>query len=429
MSILRKPLDQIVLADLEQLVASEARETNELEFKGALPFKPQKGQPEKHDRWVEKGDRVGELARDEILEELVAFANAEGGTLVLGLHETREQPRRAERLEPLPSVTQLARRFQDAAEDLVEPRLPILEARPIVTMHDGAGYVVFRVARSALGPHRVKSTKSFPIRRGERCQEMTTREIRDLTLQLARSGDLVTERFSQRSQVQLDTFAKITSKPAGIAPPLPPPNATSIRVTSMPVTPLSIPKLTTRPELWWRGDQLDCKLREKPYDASFPFRYFGELPRTRLRAFEADILVDDVPSSRIVTDAGLIEFQLLNLRRRIDDDRIARPTIWAGWVFGLLAGTLAQIDHLRSKLAWDGVEFGLEIELLGEGEPEFQIGSIGFGMELSWRTRLPLYSVQGPESFNELASQVLLDILNAGGKNLDWPVKLTWNTL
>ena len=93
MSLLRKSLDAVTIADLEALIEAGARETGELEFKGALPFQPQRNQPEKADRWIEKRDRVGDYARDEILAEIVAFANADGGTLVLGLHETKTEPR------------------------------------------------------------------------------------------------------------------------------------------------------------------------------------------------------------------------------------------------------------------------------------------------------------------------------------------------
>ncbi|MGT2482375.1 hypothetical protein ACU4GR_33890 (plasmid) [Methylobacterium oryzae CBMB20] len=78
MSILSKPIGAITKADLDALVEARARETNELEFKGTLPFKPQKGQPETADRWIEKGDGIGNHARDEILGELVAFANRRG---------------------------------------------------------------------------------------------------------------------------------------------------------------------------------------------------------------------------------------------------------------------------------------------------------------------------------------------------------------
>ncbi len=73
MSILSKPIGAITEADLDALVLAKARETNELEFKGDLPFKPTKGQPETADRWIVKGDSLGSHARDEILAEMIAL--------------------------------------------------------------------------------------------------------------------------------------------------------------------------------------------------------------------------------------------------------------------------------------------------------------------------------------------------------------------
>jgi hypothetical protein len=52
MSILGKTIDAIKVRDLEELLAAASTENGELEFKGDLPFKP-----EKSDRWIEKGDR------------------------------------------------------------------------------------------------------------------------------------------------------------------------------------------------------------------------------------------------------------------------------------------------------------------------------------------------------------------------------------
>jgi predicted HTH transcriptional regulator len=156
--------------DLDSLVQSEARETDELEFKGTLPFAPTKGQDAIADRWIEKGDRLGDFSRDKLLAEIVAFANGDGGTLVLGLHETKGEIRRAERLEALPNCEGLARRLVDASEDLIEPRLQSLAAKAVVFpgTEDGAGFVVMRVGKSAIGPHRLSSTREFLRSRGRK---------------------------------------------------------------------------------------------------------------------------------------------------------------------------------------------------------------------------------------------------------------------
>lgn len=179
MSIIRKSLAETTIADLDALIASEARETGELEFKGTLPFVPTKGQPATSDRWIEKGDRIGDYARDQILAEIVAFANADGGTLILGLHETKDEPRRAASLEALPNCEGLARRLIDATEDVIEPRLPMIAARALAISEDGSGYVVLRVGKSLAAPHRLTTTREFYVRRGERAAKMNVREIKD----------------------------------------------------------------------------------------------------------------------------------------------------------------------------------------------------------------------------------------------------------
>jgi len=122
MHILRVNIADIEVRHLEELVATRARESDALEFKATLPFQAQKGQSQQADRWIEHGDRIGDYARDQILAEVVAFANANGGTLVIGVVESRDHPREAISLSPLPKCESLAQRLLDAAEDVVEPR-------------------------------------------------------------------------------------------------------------------------------------------------------------------------------------------------------------------------------------------------------------------------------------------------------------------
>ena len=90
MTIVTKPLQSITQDDLQGLVDAGARETGLLEFKGTLPVK---GGPASEDRWFKDGDGIGEYARNQLLAEIVGFANADGGTLVVGIHETKTEPR------------------------------------------------------------------------------------------------------------------------------------------------------------------------------------------------------------------------------------------------------------------------------------------------------------------------------------------------
>jgi hypothetical protein len=361
--LLSKPVEEITVADLEAVRAREARETDELEFKGALPFKPQKGQPETEDRWITRGDRVGDFARDQLLAELVAFANAGGGTLVLGLHETREEPRRAERLQVLPKCEDLARRLVDACEDVIEPRLPFVIGRGIPAANDGSGYVVLRVARSLAGPHRLKSDGQFYVRRGERAATMSVREIRDLTLELARTADRVEQMFQTQHEFSRKTFEQLKSKsysgqPHLISAPL------LIRSTAVPATPMQIPRLTLRNDLWWRGRGFYMQVHGKQFACEFPAREFNSTPRVQLRGFNAGIGDDDARVERLLLDNGLIEFcftdATIDTRFKGTGDK---RNVYVGWIVGLVAGTLSQINHLRQALAQEGTEFALEVEL------------------------------------------------------------------
>ncbi|GLS46581.1 AlbA family DNA-binding domain-containing protein [Methylobacterium brachythecii] len=265
MSILRKPLEAVTVADLQALIEAEARETGELEFKGALPFKATKGQPETADRWIVKGDRVGELARDEILAEIVAFANAEGGTLVLGLHETKAEPRHAERLEALPNCEGLARRLLDATEDVIEPRLPSVITQA-VPAEDGAGYVLIRVGKSLSGPHRLRTTREFYVRRGEKAAKMDVREIKDLTLELARTGDRIEALFQERRAAAQRLWDETSASAEGNCGPI------LFRATATPLLPLNIPDLTSRRDLWWGGASIEISADGQRWSGGYPSR-------------------------------------------------------------------------------------------------------------------------------------------------------------
>ena len=121
----------------------------------------QRDSPQRQIVGSRRADRIGDYARDQILAEIVAFANADGGTLVLGLHETKEEPRCAERLEPLPRCEDLAKRLLDATEDVIEPRLPHIGVRALLASDDGSGYVLMRVGKSLAGPHRLTTTREL----------------------------------------------------------------------------------------------------------------------------------------------------------------------------------------------------------------------------------------------------------------------------
>ena len=80
--LLSKPASKICAADIAAMVTSALPEGERVEFKRSLPTP--KG---KRDPW-EIGKEPGDKAKNEILEEVTAFANAYGGVLFLGIDES-----------------------------------------------------------------------------------------------------------------------------------------------------------------------------------------------------------------------------------------------------------------------------------------------------------------------------------------------------
>lgn len=425
MSILSKAIDEIEIDDLEALISRDAQETSELEFKGKLPFKPEKGKPETEDRWIEKGDRVGEYARDQILAELIAFANADGGTLILGLHETRENPRRAERLEPLPNCEELARRLVDTGEDAVEPRLPIL-SRPLPADEKGAGYVVLRVARSLNGPHRLRSDGQFYIRRGERASKMTVREIRDLTLELARSGDRLEALFAERQKAAESHYKALHSR---IFPGFHS-RGLLVRVSALPLTRLAIPGVTNRRDLWWRGGEFEYHVGEQKQQSVYPAREFNSEPSIRLRQLYQGASEGSEYLERVVRDDGLVEFTFTN----IDQPREGRttvPPVFIDWLVAPVVGVLAQVEHLRRSLASDATEYGMEIELRSTHEIGVSWGARSHSSTPRTLSNviLPRYSIGRREEFDGLLSNIVADLWNSVGAPYNTPCTCDWDTV
>lgn len=427
--ILRLNIDDIKVEHLDELVAARGRESEALEFKETLPFQPQKGLPQRADRWIEQGggNGIGEYARDQILAEMVAFANASGGTLVIGVQESKEEPREAVGLLALPKCEALAQRLLAAAEDRVEPRLLSLSARGLPIDETGWGYVILRVGRSRAGPHRLNGRlREFYMRRGERAAKMDVREIKSLTLELARSGDRVQEVFDDRRRAARERFNELPRrKSEAESPPL------LLRASAFPTLAMEIDGLTTKPELWWQGGGFNLQFEKGDlYECSHPARCFQHPPRIQLRSLvgEADRF------TRVLRDDGLSE-ATLSIAPRPTQSSSAEGRVFVSWIVGLLVGTLAQVEHLRRRVGWDTVEFGLEVELWCSDAVHLLWQDMGLALRVGYDPRLavplrfPLYSVRQFATFDDLLNQFLQDLHNAWGDGRIERATVDWGAL
>jgi len=225
MTIFTKPFDDIDAADIQNLCMDSVYENQLLEFKREL-----QGERGRTDPWMTGGD-VTPSARNGLFREIVAFANAQGGTLIVGIEQIEGEPPRAANIMPLPRIHDLASRMENAARSCIDPVLPGLHIRGIeMGTTGGEGVLILRVAPSPFGPHRVVSDGHAFIRRGASSVQMTMREIQDLTLDLARGADRLDRMFAERAADFSDWLrhssgergaCRITAIPLGAFPGLP----------------------------------------------------------------------------------------------------------------------------------------------------------------------------------------------------------------
>ena len=224
--VLSKPADQVGVGDIKSLIESEVPEGEQIEFKESLSTPGDSTDP-----WMSGENRIGEPAKKKILKEVTAFANAYGGVLLLGIGESDTKPPVAAKISPIPRCAELAERLKLVFRDCVEPQLPRIEifavqteGNPVQTEGD-KGVVLIRVGKSRLAPHRVTKTLVCSIRRADRCEEMTMREIQDMTLNVSRGLERLERRLSERAKRFQQEFKRLGD----------PEDAYGIRLTAMPV--------------------------------------------------------------------------------------------------------------------------------------------------------------------------------------------------
>jgi hypothetical protein len=170
------PLDAIERSHIEALVTAQAEEGPRLELKRALATND--GRP---DRWMREQNSIGPAARDDIAKEVVAFANAYGGILIIGVDETDNSPKRAQAIfQPLiPRVSDCAERLIQSLRSVIDPPLPMLEARG-VEFADGSGVIVVRVGSSPSAPHGFGRPSNAYVRRGSYSEPLTMRDLQSV---------------------------------------------------------------------------------------------------------------------------------------------------------------------------------------------------------------------------------------------------------
>ena len=435
--ILTKPADQLSINDLQALIDSSVQEDERIEFKRDLSAK--KGQK---DSWYDN-QKLGDKARNVILEESVAFANAFGGALILGIEEgkSRNGPGVANEILPIPHCADLADRLTSVFGSCVEPHIPGLEIIPIVTQDD-AGAVVIRVGRSRLAPHRVKPSLVCPIRRFDRCEEMTMREIQDLVLNLARGTEKLDTLLTERSKRFEEEFRGINDWDQ---------NAIGIRATAAPLGDeiwFDPSHKALRDDLAWHSviarsgngcSELSGRRLKIPSTNNWrPILRGARMEEPDHRSFTDRSLTKRV--YREIHCNGLVELGLISSRSTdllLFELGHRGGILPAGWLITIFANLLVWIDRLRNHAGAPVAEYALELETRIYGNPlprlavlrkiaDFRIergyeyNTAGFGNYSAFgtpmdSTQFPRYSFGSRDEILRILNSFELDLWNNVG--------------
>ena len=389
--VLSKPANQIGLSDIESLIASEVPEGEQVEFKERLPARGDSIDP-----WETGGDKVGDYAKNALLKEAVGFANAYGGAVLLGIRQSKANPPVAARIVPIQQCADLAERLKQVFRDRVEPQLPRIDIFAVPT-EGKSGVVIIRVGRSRLAPHRVTGTLVCPIRRSDRCEEMSMREIQDMTLNVTRGLERLEKRLSERADRFRQEFERLET----------PGDAWGIRLTAVSVgDEIRIDRVFRHPGLaeefnepWhkvlYRQGSNRSQFKGLETVGAFPYLW-----KPRLRATRAEPSFD--LSNNLLQNSyrelhcdGLIELGYVSvlsssfpLPPGLPVDMFANLAVWA--------------DRVRRQVLAPTAEYALEVEIIAIGgtvqvfdHPNYAFDARSFQPGLTLFPKYPLGNSDG----------------------------------
>ncbi|MBB4039875.1 hypothetical protein GGR34_001522 [Microvirga flocculans] len=243
-TILAKAPAQLTAGDVAALATAGVLEDPVTEFKQAVSGP-----------WASEGNLTRD-GQNDLIKELVAFANSFGGTLYVGIQESDDEPKRSAALTPVPRVGELAARFESVLRDCVEPRLLSPEITPVVTdPATGEGVLVVRVAPSPLAPHWNRTERKCYRRIGSSSLPVGMLDIQTITLERARTSETVERLFAGRRDAFGEVWNAYSSDRAsklnisGWAPNQPIPTGFAIRCTAVPILPVALANVTGRADL------------------------------------------------------------------------------------------------------------------------------------------------------------------------------------
>lgn len=344
--IFGKPFEEINFEDIERLINDGASEDYYLEYKETLPAKNNKV-----DKWIESQSGIGKIAKKKVAKEIIAFANVDGGILIIGIEETDSDPSRAKEVKPLPAPHDLAKRLRDQMGDTIEPKIPNLKIKGLETDKE-VGIVIAKVEKSISAPHRSKPTSECFIRRNDRSEKMTMKEIKNLTLDRYHEFDRIDKLFNERS----DLFKRRLEQGKISFDQRIEGEILAVRISYLPITSrINFDKIDNTLDPISKTLKVDLNNQEQ--ELQLPF-FLGKIrPILRGRKYYRENLHIEVHEN------GLLEYYLL-----LKPDGSQRPRLDSDWLLAMNYKGLHFIDELLSLHNISDIKYGYEIEILTNKE-------------------------------------------------------------
>jgi len=196
--IFNKAFRDVSWPDIEQLIANDQPENENLDYKRDIPGRTD-------------GDRK------EFLADVSSFANSEGGFIIYGIEERLEGGQKTGRPSNVVNIathgTEISR-LEQIYTTGITPKIPDIEIRAITKPDGTETVVVIKIAKSFVGPHLVSldQQNKFFIRRQNGKFPMDYLQIRDSFLQSNSIQDKIKMFCDQREQLLIakNTPAPIT---------------------------------------------------------------------------------------------------------------------------------------------------------------------------------------------------------------------------
>ncbi|WP_027530333.1 helix-turn-helix domain-containing protein [Bradyrhizobium sp. WSM3983] len=411
--IFELPIESITVAHIHSLIASQAEEGPRFELKRALATND--GRP---DRWMRDQSAIGSVARDDIAKELVAFANAYGGVIIVGIEETDDSPKRANSIfEPIiPSVHDCADRLVQSLRSVIDPPIPMLEARGI-EVADGGGVIVLRVGSSPSAPHGFGRPSNAYVRRGSNSEPLAMRDIQSIFYErrtrLERVARISEEQFKAADDaarhwragklVQPDTNQPIDSS-NGLLFQLSLVSSEDMAIDNLPDRfhrkPIRIAKPNIRSLVELPGWTSEWKRGYRSVE--YPFSYSSNLSKVSLRA------------------DGLLNVLLVR------SDNKFHPS----WYSAIIAQSFLLVEWLRRWLGRPDVEFMVQGKFEKAGNPAIahSNGHFDTWVSIPWDSAvIGPYSLTSRANFPATHDVIEREVWDLFGAKRDGPLIVDWD--